>query len=347
MGTVAEALTSTSLPVVVRPYAGPQDHPAMTAVANAVDRFNGAPAERSIAGMDTYYSHLDQERLPRDCALVERDGRVVAYGRASWDELANGDGQIGAILNIDPGVRGQGIEELLVRHAMRRAEELIPQLGQDRTTRVVVFMTERDTQQREAAERLGFRLVRSGASLIRPNVADIPDIPLPDGFEIRRIDPGDRAMHRRVYDAAKRAFEGSYGEEAPSENDFERFIAEPTFAPALWRVAFHGDDIAGQILNFMAEDRTPDEWIGYTESISVQPEFRRRGLARALLAESLRTVRDAGATKAALGVDLQNPNEARTLYESMGFRIVAVTHQYQLGPFPPGSAPRLIPEDLP
>jgi len=198
-----------------------------------------------------------------------------------------------------------------------------------------VAVTDRDPEQRAAAERLGFRVVRSFAQLVRPNLDDIPDVPLPQGFEIRPIAADDRAMHRRVYDAAKRGFADSWGEEAPSDADFQRFISAPSFDPTLWRVAFHGDGIAGQILNFLEEEVEVDgSRIGWTESISVQPEFRRRGLARALLAASLRSVRDAGATKAALGVDLMNPADARSLYESLGFRIVSREHSLELGPFP-------------
>jgi mycothiol synthase len=142
-------------------------------------------------------------------------------------------------------------------------------------------------------------------------------------------------MHRRVYDAGTHAFADSWGEEAPSDANFQRFVSFPTFDPTLWRVAFHGDQIAGQILNYLDEQVEADGGrLGWTESISVQPEFRRLGLARALLAASLRSVRDAGATRAALGVDLMNPNDARALYESLGFRIVSREHSLELGPFP-------------
>ncbi len=47
-----------------------------------------------------------------------------------------------------------------------------------------------------------------------------------------------------------------------------------------------------------------------------------------MLAESLRIVRDAGATRAALGVDQQNPNEAQTLYERLGFRVTVEELEY-------------------
>ena len=319
---------------VLRAYRGPQDHPLMVPVANAVRAHNGDPEVGTVPDMDNYYSRFDQARLTRDCALVELDGRVVAYGRFSWESMATGEDIVQGVLNVDPEARGGAVEGLLIQHAMDRAEELAAELGAGRGIPLSIPVTDRDPGLQAMLEALGFRRVRQFAHLVRPDLDDIPEIPLPDGFEIRRIAADDRAMHRRVWDAATRAFAGSWGEEVPTERDYQRWLENPDFDPPLWRVAFHGDDIAGQILNYLDEATDDEGRLGWTESISVQPEFRRRGLARALLAESLRTVRDAGATRAALGADLQNPNQAATLYQSMGFRIVSVSHEYRLGPFP-------------
>ena len=330
--------------LVLRAYRGPEDHPAMTRVAAAVRAYNGEADLGTVADMDNHYAHLDQEALPHDCTLVELDGQVVAYGRASWQDLANGEGRIDAILSIEPEVRGRAVEVLLGSHAVRRAARLIAHRGAERTCRLIVYVTGRDAALAAYLEAVGLRKVRRGAQLIRPSLEDIPTLPLPAGFEIRPIDQDDHAMHRRVFDADARAFADSYGQEAPSEAAFEEFIRMPGFDPALWRVAFHGDEIAGQILSYRGEPVPNGSWIGWTEAISVQREHRRRGLARALLAESLRAVRDAGATSAGLGVDTQNPNQALTLYQSLGFRIVSEMFEYQLGPFAPGTGPTIDPE---
>lgn len=61
---------------------------------------------------------------------------------------------------------------------------------------------------------------------------------------------------------------------------------------------------------------------GYTENISVRRPWRRRGLARALIAESFLFLRDLGMEEAALGVDAENLSGALRLYESMGFEQV-------------------------
>ena len=331
----------TAPSLVLRAYRGPEDHPAMSRVAAAVRLANGDPDLGTVADMDNHYGHLDQAALPLDCALVESAGIVLGYGRASWSELANGEARIDCIVNCDPAAADQGVEELLIGHAMRRAAELIAGLGFERTSRAIFYVTGREPGQTRVLEARGLRRVRRGAQLIRPDLHGIPDLPIPSPLEVRPIGPTDRAMHRRVFEADARAFADSYGQEAPTEAGFDEFIHLPTFDPTLWRVAFDGDVIAGQILSYMGAVSPDGTRVGWTEAISVQPEYRRRGLARALLAESLRAVRDAGATSAGLGVDTQNPNRALTLYESLGFRIVSETFEYEWGPFAPGEVPWL------
>jgi mycothiol synthase len=344
MGNTVTSATRVAATPRLRAYRGPVDHPDMNRIVNAVRTFNGDPSLSTIAELDHHYAHLELADLPRDCALVELEGRVVAYGRASRVDMITGESRVECIMNLEPEARGHGIEALLLRHALLRAEEIIAAFGHDRSMAVTAFVMSRDESQRIAVEAAGFERVRSGVELIRPNLDDIPDIAMPEGFEIRRIAADDRVMHRRVWDAARRAFSESYGEHAQTEDQYDRWLTSTEFQPPLWRVAFRGDAIAAQILNYLDEPEPDGSRIGWTESISTQPEYRRLGLARALLAESLRTVRDAGATKAALGADSQNPNQAQALYESMGFRVVSTTYDYRLGPFEPGEQPRLVPE---
>jgi ribosomal protein S18 acetylase RimI-like enzyme len=60
---------------------------------------------------------------------------------------------------------------------------------------------------------------------------------------------------------------------------------------------------------------------GYTEAICVRRPWRRQGLAKALIARSLRALREAGMDHAVLSADDDNPNGAVQLYCSMGFRV--------------------------
>ena len=318
--------------LVLRAYRGPEDHGAMQDTATAVRLDNGEREIGTVADLDNHYAHLDQLALPRDCALVELDGAVVAYGRASWAELADGGAQVECILNIRPDARARGVEEVLAAHAIRRARELNaePALARGRLANLTVFVSGRDEVQRSVLADLGFRVSGHGAQLIRPDFDDIPELPLPAGLVVRPIDPADREMHRLVWDAAARAFAASPGEQKATEARYQEWLVSASFAPELWQVAFDGERIAGQILNYLGPVEADGTRIGWTEGISVQPEHRRRGLARALLARSIRVVRDAGATCAGLGVDLRNPNHAVDLYTSMGYRIISEGYEYEL-----------------
>ena len=94
--------------------------------------------------------------------------------------------------------------------------------------------------------------------------------------------------------------------------------------PSLWRVAWDGDRVAGQVRSYIDEQENAEfgRRRGYTEFISVRRPYRRRGLARALLVQSLEAVRDRGMEEAALGVLTENLHGAFRLYESVGFRVV-------------------------
>ena len=61
---------------------------------------------------------------------------------------------------------------------------------------------------------------------------------------------------------------------------------------------------------------------GYTEGIGVGRAWRRRGLARALIARSLQAQKAEGMSESALSADTENLDGATRLYESCGFRVV-------------------------
>jgi mycothiol synthase len=67
------------------------------------------------------------------------------------------------------------------------------------------------------------------------------------------------------------------------------------------------------------ENRRHGRQRGWVENISVRRPWRRRGLARALIARCITSLREAGMTEGALGVDTENPSGALHLYESCGF----------------------------
>ena len=75
------------------------------------------------------------------------------------------------------------------------------------------------------------------------------------------------------------------------------------------------------------------DWVarrqGWVNSVGVRRAWRRRGIARALVAESLCVLRGAGMTSAGLGVDAENEHGALGIYEACGFRVARTDRIYR------------------
>ena len=102
-----------------------------------------------------------------------------------------------------------------------------------------------------------------------------------------------------------------------------RLSGDSIHTPHLWKVAWDGEQVAGMVLNRL--DETQNERYrrrrGHTNDIFVRRPWRRRGLARSLLVQSIEMFREMGMEETALGVDTQNPSGALNLYESVGYRM--------------------------
>jgi len=98
----------------------------------------------------------------------------------------------------------------------------------------------------------------------------------------------------------------------------------PFWDESLWVVAWDRDRPIGMVLNFVKSEENVHygRLRGYTEYINVARDWRRRGVARALILESFAVLERSGMNEAALGVFVHNPTGARQLYESLGFRAV-------------------------
>ncbi len=151
---------------------------------------------------------------------------------------------------------------------------------------------------------------------------------MPESLEVR---PAKDKHVRQIWDASVEAFRDHWGFSEPTEESFKEWLEERTFNPELWKVAWDGDQVAGMVLNFIddLENREYDRKRGYTETICVRRPWRRRGLARSLIAQSFHFLRDLGMEEAALGVDTQNLSGAFRLYESLGFKQVKRWTEYR------------------
>ena len=141
---------------------------------------------------------------------------------------------------------------------------------------------------------------------------------MPEGLEIREVKP---EHHRKIWEAEHEAFRDHWGSSEPTEDQYEAWSTDRLFRPRFWKVAWEGDEICGMVGNFFDEKENKEfnRQRGYTEDIFVRRPWRKRGLAKALIAESIRMFKDMGMTETALGVDADNPSGALKLYTSLGY----------------------------
>jgi ribosomal protein S18 acetylase RimI-like enzyme len=148
----------------------------------------------------------------------------------------------------------------------------------------------------------------------------------PAGFTLRPATADDTpAIARSVADAYRDEYPGGRFSEQLDEAGYAAELARPPFDPALFQVAWAGDDVAGQVIPLIERGRAE------IYEVSVRPAYRRRGLARALLARQLEVLRARGVEAVRLHTVAEFPTQAVALYRDLGFETVKVFPRYRKG----------------
>jgi mycothiol synthase len=320
-GRIRAAGAPAVLGLAFRGFRGEVDYPAMAAVIAGSKEVDGLEWAQSVEDVARTYRHLVNCDANRDMLFVEVGGEVVGYGRVWWERELEGKWRYQHFAHLLPAWRGKGIRRTMLRHNERRLREIAAEHPADGPRLFEAWASDTETHWGSLLVDEGYEAVRHGFEMVRPDLEDIPDLPLPEGLEVRPVEPEQIDV---IWEAAREAFRDHWGETEWHEEWLEEWKESPTFQPHLWQVAWDGDEVAGMVLNFVnhEENQEYERRRGYTETICVRRPWRRRGLAKALIARSFQVVKDLGMTEAALGVDTENPNGALQLYKSMGFRPV-------------------------
>ena len=287
----------------------------LMSIANAFDRIPWAPSAESLTAE---LEHDPTTDLEVDVLLAEVDGLLVGFGQTG--RAVRGDEWVHDLWGfVHPEWRRRGLGRALLHANIARAREVAS--GPRPAPAVLSAQAEETEPGAEALLRSeGFTPVRWFVLMRRQLSHLVPDLPLPDGLEVRPVDPG---QYRIIHAAENEAFRDHWGHRETTDADLEATLAQPDLDTQLWQVAWDGDEVAGVVQNWIwrSENERLGLSRGWLEHVSVRRPWRRRGLARALIARSLARFRDAGLEDAMLGVDSDNPQGALGLYESIGFTV--------------------------
>ncbi|NQV06141.1 GNAT family N-acetyltransferase [bacterium] len=305
--------------LVVRGFSSDGDFVGMARALNAASAADGSERVEDPDEMRRHYTRLDNSDIERDVAVVEIDGEIVGYGRVTWWAQYDGARRYLPFCFIDPGARGLGIGTALLTHNEARLREIAAGHSDEGERTFEVFCADTEVGADILYRSFDYEPARYEASMIRSHLDDLPEAPMPEGLVVRTPEESEL---RAVFEADVEAFADHIDEAPPLENAFDGFMEFEWNDPSLWRVAWDGDEVAGQVRSYINERENAQfgRKRGLTENVSVRRPYRRSGLARSLLVQSLEAVRDRGMTEAVLGVSVENLHGALALYESVGFR---------------------------
>ncbi|HYO42665.1 MAG TPA: GNAT family N-acetyltransferase, partial [Candidatus Limnocylindrales bacterium] len=293
------------------------DWDAIADLVNAVHRADGIDEVRSGESLAIEYGDSESFTLAKDMLLAEIDGRLVGYSMG-YRVVREGSlvAETGCVVHPDARRRRLGTAlfgATYARLARECAEDPRPGPRELRT-----YVMEDEHTDRALLDAFGYVPVRYGFEMARPLTGSLPEHPLPEGLELR---PVTEDQYRAIFDADNEAFEDHWGHRAPEEADFTARFHGPEQEPALWCVAWDGDQVAGVVMNAISADENEALGMrrGWLEHVSVRRPYRGKGVAKALCAASFRVLLERGMTEAWLGVDGSNPTGALQLYEGLGF----------------------------
>lgn len=294
------------------------DLEAVLEVLRAADSSVAGDSDWTASDLASGWADID---LARDAWIFELDGRVAGYA----DFIAKG-GRMQGDGYVHPELRGRGVGSEIIRLVEERARQEEPSVAAGERVYVQNATLDDDECTRRFYRDRGYEPVRGFRGMVI-DLEEEPEVKPVAGIEIR---PYRHEQEARAAHAAHQAAFASHWEFRPWPwDEWEtRRLGKETFDPTLWWVAVDGETIAGILVG--EHKREPDQ--SWVDALGVLPDYRRRGIAEALLKTSFLEFWRRGERRVGLGVDAESPTGATRVYERAGMRTLwhAIVYEKEL-----------------
>ncbi|MEB3359670.1 MAG: GNAT family N-acetyltransferase [Synechococcales bacterium] len=308
------------LMLTTRAYQGERDLEKITDLLNICEKVDQLDAVYTVAEMQREASSPTVNPESNWQLWEDSSGRLVGFGEL-WIPTTGHplDGHFW--FRVHPQSRGQGLEADMIAWG----ESRMRQIGRERAVPVLLRSGCRSTlvDRLQLLEAHGFENDRCFLTMTRSLTDAIIPAQLPPGFTVRSVLGAPEA--EAWVEMFNQSFIDHWNHHPLTVEEYLHDLTDPDYRPELDLVAIAPD---GTLAAFCyssidsAFNQQKGRREGWIAVLGTRRGFRRQGLGRAMLLSGLHRLKAAGMDTAKLGVDTQNPNCARSLYESVGFQLL-------------------------
>lgn len=294
------------------------DLPALLDLLLAANHADGNATGETLTDLEHEFEDPWSDPARDAVVLANPAGGLIGFGRVFVNPVSNIDPASAAFLttSVHPDARGKGLEEDLLDWLEARGRE---RLKGSATHRLRIAHADQLTDEIDRLLRRGYRPIRSYFRMRRDVDPSLPEAAIPDGVTLRTFTPEWSAA---LWAAHTAAFADHWGYVIETPDEFDAVVlGHSAFRADLTVLACAGPDVVAYSINRVPVDENTRTGIseGVIGLLGTQHAWRGRGLAHALIQESLRRFAAAGLQRVALTVDAENTTGALGLYERLGF----------------------------
>lgn len=280
--------------------------------------------------LEEIFSSSKNDPAVNSLAGLDQDGVLRAFGRVTMND---GSAKAYSWAGIDPAWRRRGIGAAVYRWQVAQARRRFAGAGSPPGV-LRTYAEETNVGQNALMEVTDNHVVRYWTEMTRSLNGPIPVASLDSGLEFvtfnQDISDGIRQAHNE-------AFRDHWGSESRDSESWQFTVNHPDFMPE-WSMAVV-EKATGEIAGYQMASKDPHSaqlhgyTEGYTELLGVRTGWRGRGIAPAVLVETMRRFKADGMDNAGLQVDTENPSGALGLYERLGYVPTrrTLTYEKELG----------------
>lgn len=316
-----------------RNFADDDDYAKTLEVLKAVNIADNIEEQPSHDDHIHWIKHLPNCDVQRDMLIVESDGAMVGYAWVGWRENDDGEWVHLCSTFLLPDYRSEDIQAAVMNWCETRSREKCVAPA-DAKRFFQAWVADSATYRSRFLQSKGYAVTRNFFLMRYAPLDHELEASLPAHLEFRAVEP---EHIRTIWEARNEAFRDHWGHSVQMETEtaFDSFKNDPSIDLSIWRVIWDTSEnqVAGLSVNsiFKEDNARYGFKRGWVNSLGVRRPWRKLGVGRALLLESLNALRGAGMTESVLGVDAENPTGALKLYKSCGFQVYKRSDVYRKG----------------